>query len=236
MATNPHQATIPEGPIPAATNARVLEAVASFHLLGHEVSFGKSDHWMGPDQGASMLWSTNAQNIYQFQIDRVEPLHVPLLSRVTGPFRYDFFVGSLKGHTYPNDPWVHIEKVQFKPTRNLELGFDRMVIWGGKGHAPITLHSFLHSFFSFSNVPPDEKLSRRDPGARFATFDFNYRLPFLRHWVTIYSDGLVHDDQSPIAAPRRAGWHPGIYLAQFPHLHKLDLRVEGANTEPTSHY
>jgi len=236
LATNPHQATLPEGPIPTATNARVLEATASFHLLGHEVSLGKSDHWMGPDQGASMLWSNNAENIYQFQIDRVEPLHIPLLSRVTGPFRYDFFVGSLKGHTYPNEPWVHIEKVQFKPTRNLEFGFDRMVIWGGKGHEPITLHTFLHSFFSFSNVPGNEKLSPHDPGARFATFDFNYRLPFLRHWVTLYSDGFVHDDQSPISAPRRAAWHPGIYLAQFPGLDKLDLRLEGANTEPTSHY
>lgn len=236
FATNPSQATIPEGPIPSATNARVLEAILSYHLLGHEVSFGKSDHWMGPDQGASMLWGNNAQDIYQFQIDRVEPLHIPLLSRVTGPFRYDFFVGSLKGHTDPNDPWVHIEKVNFKPTRNLEIGFDRMVIWGGKDHTPITIGSFLHSFFSFSSVTASEKFSRRDPGARFGSFDFNYRLPYLRHWVTLYTDSLVHDDQSPIDAPRRAGEHSGIYLAQFPHLHQLDLRVEGANMEPTSHY
>lgn len=236
FATNPNQATVPEGPIPSATNARVLEATLSYHLLGHEVSFGKSDHWMGPDRGASMLWGNNAQDIYQFQIDRVEPLHVPLLSRVTGPFRYDFFVGSLKGHSDPNDPWVHIEKINFKPTRNLEFGFDRMVIWGGKDHTPITIRSFLHSFFSFSNVPASEKFSRRDPGARFASFDFNYRLPYLRHWVTLYTDSFVHDDQNPIDAPRRAGVHPGIYLAQFPHLHQLDLRVEGANMEPTSHY
>lgn len=236
IATNPHQDTIPEGPIPTATDSRVMEAIVSYHLLNNEISFGKSDHWMGPDMGASMLWSDNAENIYQFQIDRVEPMRVPLLSRLLGPFRYDFFVGSLKGHTDPEGPWVHIEKINFKPTRNLELGFDRMVIWGGEGHEPITLHTFLHSFFSFSNVPTSEKFSARDPGARFATLDFNYRLPFLRNWVTLYSDGLVHDDVSPLAAPRRAGWHPGIYLARFPGLQKLDLRIEGANTEPTSHY
>jgi len=232
---NPNQITIPEGPIGTATVPRLMEASISYHLLGHEVSFGKNDHWMGPDQGASMLWSDNAQDIYQFQIDRVEPLRVPLLSRVTGPFRYDFFVGSLKGHTDPNDPWMHIEKIGFKPTKNLEFGFDRMVVWGGKGHAPITLHSFLKSFFSFQNVPQSEKDSRRDPGARFGTFDFNYRLPYLRNWLSIYSDSLVHDDVSPIAAPRRAGVHPGLYLSQFPGVPKLDLRVEGANTEPVSH-
>ena len=231
FASNPNQATIPEGPIAAADNARVLEATISYHLLGHEVSFGKSDHWMGPDQGASMLWSDNAQDIYQFQIDRVEPLRIPLLSRLTGPFRYDFFVGSLKGHTDPNDPWVHVEKVSFKPTRNLEFGFSRMVIWGGKDHEPITLHTFLKSFFSFSAPSPSVKHSPNDPGARFGTFDFDYRLPYLEHWLTLYADSEVHDDVSPIDAPRRAAVHPGIYLARFPGLQKLDLRVEGASTD-----
>ena len=236
FAQNPAQDTIPEGPIPATNDARIMEAYLSYHLLGHEVSIGKNDHWMGPDKGASMLWSNNAEDIYDFEIDRVDPLRIPLLSKLLGPFRYDFFVGSLKGHTYPNDPWVHVEKVSFKPTRNLEFGFDRMVIWGGKGHEPITLHTFLKSFFSFQNVSAAEKLSAADPGARFGTFDFSYRLPFLRHWVTLYADSLVHDDVSPISAPRRSGLHPGVYLARFPGLEHLDLRVEGANTQPTSHY
>ena len=235
FATNPVQDTIPEGPIAAANHTRILEANLSYHLLHHEISIGKSDHWMGPDKGASMLWSNNAENIYDFEINRIEPVSIPGISKLTGPFRYDFFVGSLKGHTYPNDPWVHVEKVSFKPTRDLEFGFDRMVIWGGKGHEPVTLHSFLRSFFSFQNVSASEKQSASDPGARFGTFDFSYRLPFLRRWITLYTDSLVHDDVSPISAPRRSGYHPGIYLARFPRLEHLDLRVEAANTEPASH-
>ena len=231
FATNPKQDTIPEGPIAAVNNVRVMEANLSYHLLGHEVSFGKSDHWLGPDKGASMLWGNNAENIYAFEINRIEPIRVPLLSRLTGPFRYDFFVGSLKGHTYPNSPWVHMEKISFKPTRNLEFGFDRLAVWGGKGHAPITLHTFLHSFFSFQNVSGAEKNSRNDPGARFGTFDFSYRLPFLRRWVTLYTDSLVHDDVSPISAPQRSGLHPGIYLARVPGIEHLDLRLEGASTD-----
>jgi hypothetical protein len=165
----------------------------------------------------------------------VEPLRIPGLSKATGPFRYEFLVGSLKGHTYPNDPWVHVEKVSFKPMRDLEFGFSRMVIWGGKGHEPITLHTFLKSFFSFQNVTEAEKISRDDPGARFGNFDFDWRLPYLQKWLALYTDSITHDDVSPISAPRRAGVHPGLYLAQFPYLHQLDLRVEGANTEPASH-
>jgi hypothetical protein len=220
--------------IAAANDLRVLEANLSYHLLGHEVSFGKSDHWLGPDKGASMLWSNNAENIYALEINRVEPVRVPLLSRLTGPLRYDFFVGSLKGHTYPDDPWVHMEKISFKPTRNLEFGFDRLTIWGGKEHEPITLHTFLHSFFSFQNVSVAEKNSPKDPGARLGTFDFAYRLPFLRDWVTLYTDSLVHDDVSPISAPRRSGVHPGIYFSRIPGFGHLDLRVEGASTDTIS--
>ena len=48
---------------------------------------------------------------------------------------------------------------------------------------------------------------------------------FSSHWVTLYTDSLVHDDVSPVSAPRRAGFHPGIYLARFPGLEHLDLRL-----------
>ena len=232
--TNPIQATIPEGPIAVAHNARLMEGYIGYELLNHEISFGKDDHWLGPGRGASMLWGNNAQDIYDFQINRAEPLNVPGLSRLTGPFRYDFFVGSLKGHTYPNDPWVHVEKVSFKPTHDLEFGFSRMVIWGGKGHAPITLHTFLRSFFSLSAPSYAVKHSRKDPGARFGTFDFTWRLPYMRHWVTLYTDSFVHDDVSPIDAPRRAAYHPGIYLSRLPGLEHLDLRLEGADTDSSA--
>jgi hypothetical protein len=224
--------TIPTGPITSATDGRIMEAYASAHFLNHEISIGKQDDWMSPAQGGSMAYSNNAENIYAFHINRVEPLHIPLLSYITGPFRYEFLVGSLKGHVYPNDPWVHVEKVSFRPTENLEFGFERTVIWGGHNHEPITLHTFLRSFFSTANVTSAIKDSNRDPGARFAAFDFSYRLPFLRNWFTLYSDSEVHDDVSPIDAPRRASWRPGIYLSHVPGVPKLDVRVEGVSTDP----
>lgn len=233
-ASNPRQDTIPQGPISSVNNYRILEVDLSYHILGHEVSFGKTDHWWSPAQGGAMSWSTNAENPYAFEINRVEPLRIPGLSRLTGPFRYDFFVGSLQGHTAPNDPWVHAEKISFKPTHNLEVGFERTVIWGGKGHTPITIHTFLKSFFSVQNVSAQEKFSRDDPGARFGSFDFNYRLPFVRNWLSIYSDSVAHDDVNPISAPRRSAVRPGIYLARFPGFEHLDLRVEGASTDPVS--
>src|ERR1700733_6136419 len=226
------QATIPFGPLSSIVNGRWMEAYISGHFFNHEVSFGKQDDWLGPGLGAGMAHSNNAENIYSFRINRIEPLHVPGLSYITGPFRYEFLVGPLKGHVYPIDPWMHVEKISFRPTENLEFGFQRTAIWGGKDHEPITLHTFLRSFFSTSAPNGAVKNSPQDPGARFAAFDFSYRLPFVRNWLTLYSDSDVHDDISPADAPRRSSWRPGIYLSHVPGIPRLDARMEGVSTDP----
>jgi hypothetical protein len=245
-----NQATIPEGPIGTAAQGRFLEAYVSAQVLNHVISFGKQDEWLGPAAGASMAYSNNAENIYALHINRIEPLYIPFLSRFTGPFRYEFLVGPLRGHTLmpnplyannptveanvvsPGDPWTHVEKISFRPTANLEFGFERTALFGGEGHSPVTLHTFLKSFFSLSAPDAADKDDRNDPGARFGAFDFSYRLPFVRNWLTLYSDSEVHDDLSPIDAPRRAAIRPGLYLSHLPGVPRLDLRAEAALTDP----
>jgi hypothetical protein len=228
---NEPQATIPYGDIASANPFRLVEANLSYHILGHEISVGKSDAWLGPAMGGAMAWSNNAENIYSFQINRVEPVSIKYLSRLLGPVRYNFFYGSLKGHTAPNDDWVHSEMFSFRPTRDFEFGFQRTVIFGGKGHEPVTLHTFLKGFFDTNDTNQGEKFSRDDPGARFSAFNFSYRLPFVRNYLTIYADSETHDDLTPVSAPRRAAYRPGIYLSQFPGAKRLDLRVEGVSTD-----
>jgi len=228
---NDPQATVPAGPIAAANPFRLVEATLSLHILGHEISGGKSDAWLGPGLGSAMPWSNNAENIYSFRINRVEPINIKYLSRWLGPVRYDFFYGSLKGHTDPNDDWVHSDMFSFQPTANFQFGFQRTVIFGGKGHEPVTIRTFLKGFFDTNDTNGGEKGSRDDPGARFSAFDFSYRLPFARNYLTLYADSEVHDDLTPVSAPRRAAYRPGIYLSQFPGLKRLDLRVEGVSTD-----
>ena len=207
--------------------------LVSFHLLGHEISGGKGDNWQGASRGGALAWSNNAENIYSFKIDRVEPLHIPYLSAILGPVRYEFYYGSLKGHTDPNSPYVHSEMFAFKPTSNFEFAFQRTVIFGGEGHVPVTLHTFLRSFFSTSDTEGVEatKFDARDPGARFTDFSVNYRLPFVRKYASFYVDSFAHDDVTPISAPRRAAFRTGIYISHFKALPKLDLRVEAADTD-----
>jgi hypothetical protein len=162
-----------------------------------------------------------------------------------GPLRYDFFVGSLKGHTAPNEPWVHSEMFSFAPTSNFQFAFSRTVIWGGHGHgcAPELPNgsSPLRRANQHPHLPQELVLVQRyqrraqgfaqRPGARYSDFSFSYRLPILSRHITLYTDSISHDDVSPVSAPRRAAYRPGIYLSQIPGLPKLDLRVEAANTD-----
>jgi hypothetical protein len=238
--SNVRQDTIPAGPIPSQNYFRLIEANLSATVWNHNISIGKSDVWDGPATGGAFDWSNNAEDIYSFRINRVEPLHIPLLSYVLGPVRYEFLVGSLKGHIYPNDPWVHMEKFAFNPTRNFEFGFSRTIIWGGYrppfgggpgGHVPITFGSFWNSFTSFQNVSTAVKFSRNDPGARFSTFDFTFRPPFISKWLTLYTDSESHDDVTPVSAPRRAAIRAGIYLDRIPNAPKFDFRAEGVYSD-----
>jgi hypothetical protein len=61
-------------------------------------------------------------------------------------------------------------------------------------------------------------------------FDLSYRLPFVRNWLTVYIDSLADATHRHWLHPRRAGINPGIYLARFPKIPKLDVRFEGVNT------
>jgi len=246
---NNPQDTIPYGSTNNAVNTfRLQAAYVSAHWWGHEISFGKSDNWWGPGMGGGMAWSDNAENPYAFRVNRVEPMYVPLLSKLLGPLRYDFMIGALQGHSAPNGPWENSFGFGFKPTKNFDFTFQRTIIWGGDGHGcidpvtniytpckqPITLHTFLKGFFSFTDTTPYEKYSKDDPGARYSTFTFSYKLPFLRKYVTLYTDSIAHDDVTPPSAPRRAAYRPGFYISHFPHLEKLDFRIEASNTDTST--
>ncbi len=93
-------------------------------------------------------------------------------------------------------------------------------IFGGPG-LPFTWHEFVRSYYVHK-----QSIQAGNPAKRFSEFDFSYRVPGLRNWLTIYNDSLVGDEYSPIGSSRPL-LNPGIYLPQLPKIPKMDLRVEG---------
>jgi hypothetical protein len=219
----------PAVPFPEVNEFRLVEAYIGVHLENWQFSFGKQSLWWGPGRDSALMFSNNAEPIYMFRCSRVTPFALPWILRRLGPMKLDFFVGKLSGHAIVPRPLIHGERLSFKPTRNLEFGFSRTAVLGGVGR-PLTLGAIWNSYTSYtSSTGYGESVN---PGKRSGGFDFSYRVPYLRDWLTIYADSLSDDDPSPLAAPRRAGIVPGLYLARVPKVPKLDLRFEAGYTDP----
>lgn len=222
----------PPTPISATNQFRLLDTYASANVANWNLAFGKQSLWWGPGEGGALLFSDNAEPIYMFRASRIAPFRLPWLFRWLGPMKWDLFYGKLSGNPYPPRPMIHGEKISFKPTPNLELGFSRTVELGGVGR-PLTFGRIWNSYFSVTSQ--NNETAANDPGKRTGGFEFSYRVPFVRNWLTLYADSLSDDDPSPLAAPRRAGVSPGFYLSRVPGVSKLDLRVEAVYTDaPTS--
>jgi capsule assembly protein Wzi len=217
----------PSNPIPARNQARLLDAYVGLNLANWQISYGQESEWWSPNQSGPLPFSDNAFPVRTFRINRVSPFRLPGLFKFLGPVHRDMFFDSLQGHQISPGPFFHGEKMSFKPTRNLEFGFSRTVVLGGEGR-PLTLDRLFRSYFSVTSV--NGETPANDPGKCTGGFDFSYRVPLLRDWLTIYTDSLADDDPSPLAAPRRAGINPGMYVSHFPGLPKLDLRVEAPLT------
>jgi len=238
------EGTPPATPFAATSQFQLIEAYAGMQLANWLVSFGPQEMWGSPTESGPMLLSTNSQAIPMIRIARTFPLKVPLLSKLFGPAWLEFFMGRLSGQYFfrtptgiignyldplQNQPYIHGERISWKPTRNFEFGVTRTVIFGG-GDIPMTL-----GYFGGSLLDRGEhnavKGTAHDPGKQASGLDWSYRLPLLRRWVTFYGDAFAWDQLSPIAYWDRSAISAGLYFSQLPKLPKLDFRVEGVYSD-----
>jgi len=70
-----------------------------------------------------------------------------------GEVRAEFVIGKLGGQQYTWRPWFNAQKLSFKLTDNLEMGFTRWSIFWGVGH-PMTLGSFIDNFTTLNAGVP----------------------------------------------------------------------------------
>lgn len=200
-------------------------AYASASVKGLQLSVGKQSLQWGPTWSGPMLMSNNAEPINMLRIRNTDAFQLPGTLRYLGHIRGEFFVGKLGGHVQPFSPWLQGQKITLHVTENLEFGFSRTIVFAGGGRPLI--RSFGRSFFSVGSNATTTPGSPEDVGDRRGGFDFQYRLPKLRRYVTFYGDSFTEDDPSPLSAPHRAAFASGVYFAQLPRLPKVDLRLEG---------
>ncbi len=217
------------------------EAYLALNLHDWQLSFGKQSMWWGPGQSTDLMMSNNAEPITMLRLSNVGTMRLPWILGYLGPFRSTTFVGQIRGYHFLRlgptfqtvgswqtvvnpQPYLWGEHFSIKPTENLELGFSITTVFAGLGR-PATLSTFRHTLSVSGNAQAVE------PGDRRTGFDFSYRLPGLRKWLTLYNGSLAEDEPNPIAYPRRSAMNPGIYLTHVPGVQKLDFRVESVYTD-----
>lgn len=235
----------PATPIPSTDRFQLLDSYVGMAFDNWQITFGRQSQWWGPDASGPMLFSTNAEPIDMLQINRVSPFKLPSILGVLGPIRGEFFLGQLTGqhlvlingkgitgsYTTPLNPQPFLvgEKVNFKPTPNLEIGLGLTTITGGPGD-PFTFKKFLEA------IAPEGGGAAGTPnyfGNGHSEVDFTYRVPWLRNCLTLYADGFTGDEPSPVlGAWDKAAWTAGIYLPRISGIPKMDFRVEGLYSDP----
>jgi hypothetical protein len=228
--------TAAAGPVSGFLRGRVLEANASFTFSNNQFTVGRQSLWWGPAQSGTTLFSNNAEPIDMIRYDRVRPFELPGFLRVLGPIRAQLLLGRLSGTQFvqplniqygtsggalKDQPFIHGEKISFKPTPNFEFSISRTTIFGGTG-SPVNFHTFLRSAFSFATDN-----GGTDPGDRRQAVDASYRIPGLRQCLTGYFDGFADDQPFPLLYPTESVWLSGLFLRCMPHLPHLTVRVEG---------
>jgi membrane-associated phospholipid phosphatase len=226
---------------PPIRRFKLLDSYVGLMLSNWEITFGKQSLLWGGGDGGPMMFSDNIEPINMFRVNRTTPLKLPSILGWLGPMRTEFFLGQLGGSEFVlsplgfvgqlgvslnPQPFIHGEKISFKPTRNFEFGVSRTTIYGGPGY-PLTLRTLLRSLFSAGNEVAGSTVK---PGDRRSGVDFSYRLPGLRNWLTFYGDGFTDDQFSPIGYADRSVWHAGLFLSHVPKIPKMDLRAEGVYT------
>lgn len=234
-------------PMPALSTQAVdrfdlVNGYVGLNFENWEISAGKQSLWWSPASGSSLIYSDNAEPLDMIRISRASPFRLPSIFGLLGPIEVDLWVGQQHGAQFVDTPrglvgqWgttlspqpiIHGQKMSFKPTPNLEFGFDRTTIYGGPGF-PLTTHTFLRSVFSTGNEIGG---SPNKPGDRQSAFDITYRLPGLRDWATFYAESFVDDQFTPVAYFDRAANSAGLYMPRLPKLPQFDLRIEGSYTD-----
>jgi hypothetical protein len=216
---------------------QLLTGAVALTWRNTQFSFGNQSLWMGQGESGSLLMSNNAESFPMFRVQSVSPYKVPLLSAILGPIQTEFFLGHLSGHAWEVNgsavvgpgispqPFIHGEKISFKPIKNLEIGMGVTAMFAGPG-LPFTWSNFLRTYYVHS---PN---AATNPGKRTSELDVSYR---IRNFATVYLDAMTVDEISPIGSTRPT-LNPGVYFPRLPKLPRLELRAEGLKEPLTSEF
>ena len=224
---------------------RLVVGYAKLTLANVELEVGRDSLWWGPGYHGSFMLTNNSLPLYMVKISAAEPFIPPWIFKYLGPTKIDFFVARLEARRdYPHAMLSGL-RVDFVPSRYVEIGASRMLQFGGKGRG-LKGVDYLEAFFR-----EDQGTGNRFDNNNLASIDMTIRVPGVGRYFPLARDLEVYGEiggeeiePDGLWPFRRAffesipqflkfkGHLVGLFLTNFFGVDGMDMRLEYAQNGP----
>lgn len=207
-----------------------LELIAAYGKVGlgpFEVQAGRDSLWWGPARHGSILMSTNAKPFTMIQVTNPQPIQLPWIFRVLGPVRGQWFLTELEENRHIPEAKLTGVRLNLKPHPLWELGFSRVVMFGGRGMPRVGLSDYFRLLVAMEEQDNDNQLAGFDTSVLLPLSELPlvHRLPFRT--LRFYVDGAGEDEAGHL--PSNWGFLYGLQVNDILKTGRTDLRIEYAN-------
>lgn len=211
---------------------RLRTGYGKLTLWNTELEVGRDSLWWGPGFRGSMSFSNNAFPLDQIRLSSAEPFRLPWLLSYLGPMKANLFIAQLE----ENRDFPHAKvggwRVGMAPSRFVELGFNRVFQFGGRGRSTVNPGQFLRLLVTQGSDDPNSVVNVNN----VMSFDGTLRIPDVEKYILIARDAALYfdlgwdDTKFGLIVPDKPGGIVGTYLTGLFGDPKLDLRIEYAKT------
>lgn len=215
-----------------SSQGRILNSYGKLTFWNTELELGRDSLWWGPGYRGSMSFSNNALPLDQIRIGSAEPFHLPWLLSYLGPVKANLFVARLEKDREIAHAKVSGWRIGVAPSRFVELGFNRMFQFGGRGRQALNPGQFLGLLVTQGSDDANKSTNVNN----VMSFDGTFRIPDIERYIMIARDAAFYfdfgwdDTLFGLIVPDKPGGLLGTYLAGVFGDPKLDLRIEYAKT------
>ena len=209
------------------TGTRIGETAIETGTRSAALQFGKIATCYGPGRLGALIFTNNSPSYPGVRLHNPVPIAVPGFFSFLGNAQYDLFLARLESARPIPNPLLFGMRLAARPSRFLELGLSRSMIYGGKGQDG-GLSAWWNAFAGEkTNDPGDKGLVNQVAG-----FDVTLTLPFPSQPVQAYLE-MAGEDQAHLLStfvpfPSKFAYVAGVFLPALFGSAAHDLRIEWA--------
>lgn len=196
--------------------------------LNLELEVGRDSLWWGPGSNGDLLMTNNVRPFDLVKLSTPQPFSLPLI----GLFKFNIFLSRLDyGAPSISEPLLYGLRLNFKPHPIFEIGISQIVIFQGEGRKALSFTDYFKILYGNKNYSGKLENNQQvaiDFSIRWPNFD--KILPVFRS-LKFYGEWGAEDTGFP---PDRRAYLLGLFLSDLFLAGRVDLRLEYANTSPTS--